>query len=130
MDRERIVRLAIDRFSNKDFAGAVKFLDPDARVSDLLRPRNVMLGRDAVLLQWIRRFDEGRAEAYVADVVGVEESALAAVCFQAYTADATAFGPPFIVASRFTFEEDRITGLTHTPFNEVPEDVKALFHVY
>jgi hypothetical protein len=89
-----------------------------------------MLGHDAVLLQWIRQFDEGRAEANVADVVGVEESALAAVCFQAYTADTTALGPPFIVASRFTFEEDQITGLTHTPFNEVPEVVRALFHVY
>jgi hypothetical protein len=129
MDRERIVPVGFDLF-NKDFAGAVKFLDPDARVSDLLRPRKVMLGRDAVLLQWIRRFDEARAEAFVADVVGAGETALAAVRFQAFAADNTAFGPSVIVASRFTFDEDRITTVHHRPFNEVPDDIKALFHVY
>jgi hypothetical protein len=131
MDRERIVRMAFDRFSNKDFAGTVKFMDPDVRVSDLLRRGRVMDGRDTVLLQWIRRFDEARVEAFVADVVGVGETALAAVCFQAFSADETAVGSPFIVASRFTFDEDcRITGLHHTPFNEVRDDIKALFHVY
>jgi hypothetical protein len=130
MDRERLVRQAFDRFNNKDFAGAVRFLDPDASVSDLLRLGKVMLGRDAVLLQWTRRFDEARAEAFVADVVGAGETAFAAVCLQAFTADDTVFGPAIIVASRFTFDEDRITGLRHTPFDEVPDDVKALFHVH
>jgi ketosteroid isomerase-like protein len=130
MDRERLVRRAFDRFSNKDFVGVVNLMDPDVRVSDLLRPGQEWYGRDAVLLQWIRRFDEARAEAFVADVLGVGDTALAAVCFQAYTADDTPFGAPFIVASRFTFDEDgRITRLRHTPFNDVRDDVKALFHV-
>jgi hypothetical protein len=119
-------------FRKKDFAGAVTFMDPDVRVSDLLRPGRVMHGRDTVLLQWIRRFDEARVGAFVADVVeGAGETALAAVCFQAFTADDTAVGRPFIVASRFTFDEgDSITGLHHTPFNDVADDVRALFHEY
>jgi hypothetical protein len=130
MDRERIVLRAFDRFSNKDFVEALKHADPDVTVADLLRPGGVWHGKDTVLLEWIRRFDEARVEAFVADVVGVGDTALAAVCFQAYAADDTPFGAPFIVASRFTFDEEhRITGLHHTPFNEIDESVKALFHV-
>jgi hypothetical protein len=98
-------------------------------VSDLLRTDEVMQGHDAVLHHWKSRFDEAHAEALVADVVEVGDTVLAAVCFQVYDQLGAAFGPPFMVASRFTFDEDRIVRLVHTAFNEVPDDVKALFHL-
>ncbi len=49
--------------------------------------------------------------------------------FQAYTPDEVPFGTPFIVASRFRFDEDRIIALTHTPFDGIRDDTKALFRV-
>lgn len=50
--------------------------------------------------------------------------------FQAYTPDEVPFGTPFIVTSRFTFDEDRIIALAHALFGGIPDDIKALFHVY
>jgi hypothetical protein len=130
MDREHVVRTAFERFNENGFAGTLKLFDTDARVSDLLRPSTVMLGRDAVLLQWTRRFDQARAETLVADIVGLGDTVLAAVCFQVYTPDEVPVGSPFIVASRFAFDEHRIIGLTHRTFNTVQDDVKALLHVH
>jgi hypothetical protein len=39
-------------------------------------------------------------------------------------------GRPVILASLFTFDENRITTVHHRPFNELPDDINALFHVY
>ena len=89
-----------------------------------------MHGRGVLLEEWDRRFDEARVDACVADVVGVGDTALAAVCFQAYAPDESPIGPSIVVASRFGFEEDRISRLQHTSFNDVPDEVKALFHVH
>jgi hypothetical protein len=103
--------------------------DPDAEAADLLRTGEVMRGREAILRAWTARFDEAHAEAIVADVIEIDDTVLAAICFQTYTPEFAAVGAPFVVASRFTFREDRIVRLEHTPFNEIRDDVKALFHV-
>jgi hypothetical protein len=129
MDRIGIVREAFERFNDRDFEGALRAFDADVQVSDLLRTDEVMQGHDAVLQQWKSRFDEAHAEALVADVVEVGDTVHAAVCFQVYDQLGAAFGSPFMVASRFTFAEDRIVRLEQRAFNEVPDDVKSLFHL-
>jgi ketosteroid isomerase-like protein len=129
MNRVGIVRKAYERFNNQDYAGALELFARDVEVLDLLRRGEVMRGRRAVLREWTTRFDDAHAEALVAEATEVGDTVFAAVCFQVYDQSGEAFGAPFMVASRFIFDGDWIIRLEQSAFNDIPEDVKALFHV-
>jgi ketosteroid isomerase-like protein len=128
MDRSESVRTAFELFNRKDFAGVLEFFDPEVEISDLLHEGELIKGRDVVLQQWTERFDQAQVATLVGDVIEVGDTVFAAVCLQAYTEYGTAFGPQIVVASRFTFQGDRIVRMQSRVLDEIPDDVRALFH--
>jgi ketosteroid isomerase-like protein len=129
VDRSEIVRTGFELFNRKDFEGVLEFFDPEVEISDLLHEGVVMKGREFVRQQWLERFDEAQVASLVGDVIEVGDTVIVAVCFQAYTKYGGAFGAPIIVASRFTFRVDRIIRMESRVLDEIPDDVRALFHV-
>jgi ketosteroid isomerase-like protein len=128
MDRSETVRTAFELFNRKDFAGVLEFFDPEVEISDLLHEGALIKGRDVVLQQWTERFDQAQVATLVGDLIEVGDTVFAAVCMQAYTKDGAAFGPQIVVASRFTFKGDRIVRMESRVLDEIPDDVRALFH--
>jgi len=63
------VRVAYERFNNKDFAGVVELFHPDAEHADLLRHGVMHRGREAILPLWTRRFAEASAHALIYELI-------------------------------------------------------------
>jgi ketosteroid isomerase-like protein len=128
VDRSEAVRTAFELFNRKDFEGVLEFFDPDVEISDLLHEGALIKGRDVVRQQWTERFDQAQVATLVGDLIEVGDTVFAAVCMQAYTKDGAAFVPQIVVASRFTFRGDRIVRMESRVLDEIPDDVRALFH--
>ena len=121
------VRIAYERFNNKDFAGVLDLFHPDAEHADLLREGVTHRGRDAILRLWTDRFAEASAPARIYEMFDVASGVVAVVRYEAIGRDGASCGLPMIAVHSFVFREGRIVRLEATVVSALSDEAKALF---
>jgi ketosteroid isomerase-like protein len=127
MTPSETVRLAYERFNNKDFEGVLDLFHPDAEHADVLREGVTHRGRDAILCLWTERFAEASAPARIYEMFDVASGVVAVVRYAAIGRDGALCGSPMIAVHRSVFREDRIARLEVTVVSALSDEAKALF---